>query len=357
MSKPQDIALPGSQHTEVAFSGLPSRPRIVAIVATHNRKEELRQTVTRLLDEGIDHLLVVDNASCDGTRAWLQGHEDGRLKLVLSDSNLGGAGGFELGLRVAKERFDADWYVLMDDDARPYRGTIARFRDMIANAKASQAGDEGAQAPAWIAYASAVRYPDGSICETNRPSRNPFWNLPSLFRTALGGGRAGFHVKDSDFEATSTKRIHAASFVGLFLSRDALALVGYPEGDLFIYGDDVLYTLGLSAAGGRIGFAPWLLFEHNCSTFGQRDQRAHRPLWKVYYNYRNGLLAYRFAAGPVFFWPVLLVCLPKWISKVRAYQGSERRVFLRLLSLAVGDGLRGRKDRPHEEICERAETG
>ncbi len=357
MNTIRDIFQPGGSFTAVTPGGAPPRPRVVAIVVTHNREAHLRRTVTRLLEECIDHLLVVDNASQDGTRAWLQSVDDPRLTLVLNDRNLGGAGGFECGLRAARARFDADWYVLMDDDARPYRGTIARFREMVTPRTAPRTGDELAVAPAWTAYAAGVHYPDGSICETNRPSRNPFWNLRSLMRTLMGGGRAGFHVKDTDFEATSTTRIHASSFVGLFLSRDALAIAGYPQGDLFIYGDDVLYTLGLSAAGGRIGFAPWLHFEHNCTTFGQKDQRAHRPLWKVYYNYRNGLMAYRFAAGPLLFWPVLLICLPKWLSKIRAYQGSERRVFLRLLGLAVGDGLLGRKDRPHDEIRERAETG
>ncbi|MDT8853521.1 glycosyltransferase [Paracoccaceae bacterium Fryx2] len=317
----------------------PGAPRLAAVVVTHNRRVQLKRTVRRLLDERLDHLLVVDNASNDGSTDWLEGVDDPRLCLIRLAQNCGGAGGFEQGLREVMARFDPDWCVVMDDDARPEPGIMARFSDQAA--ALTQAG--------WEALAAGVFYPDGAICEMNRPSRNPFWNLKSFLRTLMGGGRMGFHMADAAYDAQAVQRIDATSFVGLFLSRQAILRVGYPDGNLFIYGDDVLYTLGLSRAGGPIGFAPWLRFEHDCTTFRRGGGQVHRPLWKVYYNYRNGLLGYRAAAGPVMFWPVLLIVLPKWALKAPAY-GPEWRGYLQLLGLAVGDGLRNRRDRPHREI-------
>ena len=335
---------------------LPDSPRLAAVVVSHNRKFQLRRTVTRLLEQGVDHLVVVDNASTDGTRDWLARQRDPRLHLILNTRNQGGAGGFERGLRAAMALYDPDWVVVMDDDARPQPGAITRFRALAARQRAAQArGTVPAQG--WEALAGGVFYPDGEICETNRPSRNPFWCRRSFLRTLLGGGRTGFHVADADYAAQAPVPVDAASFVGLFLSRAAIERTGYPHGDLFIYGDDVLYTLGLSRAGGRIGFAPWLAFEHDCTTFRRGEGQIHRPLWKVYYNYRNGLFAYRSAAGPLFFWLVLLVSLPKWALKVRRYDRGERRTFLRLFGLAVGDGLRGRRDRPHRQIRALARQG
>jgi GT2 family glycosyltransferase len=127
----------------------------------------------------------------------------------------------------------------------------------------------------------------------NRPSRNPFWHLRPFLHTLLGGGRKGFHVSDDDFAATTVRQIDASSFVGFFVSRAAIARAGFPDGKLFIYGDDVLYTLKLTRAGGAIGFAPWIRFEHDCSTLRKGEGHIHRPLWKAYYNYRNGLLVRR----------------------------------------------------------------
>ena len=341
--------------------------RIAAVVVSHNRKAQLRRTLWRLLDEGVDHLVVVDNASTDGTRDWLARLKDPRLHVILSPRNQGGAGGFEQGLRTATALYDPDWFLVMDDDARPWPGTLPRFRALLEEAGAVGAGTGGAgtggdgtggngAATGWEALAGGVYYPDGQICETNRPSRNPFWCRRSFMRTLMAG-RAGFHVADDAYDAPAPVPVDAASFVGLFLSRAAIARAGYPQGDLFIYGDDVLYTLELSCRGGRIGFAPWLAFEHDCTTFRRGEGQIHRPLWKVYYNYRNGLFTYRRAAGPVLFWLVLLLAIPKWGLKVRGYEPGERRTYLRLLRVALGDGFRGRRDRPHRQVRALARIG
>jgi GT2 family glycosyltransferase len=321
---------------------------LVAIVVSHNRLEQLKATVARLLEEPVDRVVVVDNRSEDGTRDWLQAQSEPRVTSVLNDENLGGAGGFEVGLRHACERFDADWYVVMDDDARPSAGAIARFRDLVS-------GPPRDEARVFDAVAAGVFYPDGEICEMNRPSRNPFWHWRSFVSTLFGGGRAGFHVGDPEYGARALQPIDSASFVGLFLSRNALRLGGFPRGELFIYGDDVLYTLNLRRAGGRIGFAPWVAFEHDCSTLHRSERhrnqrRVHRPLWKIYYNYRNGLLAYRLAAGRLMFWPVLVVVIPKWLAMAHRYDGQERRIFLRLLGIAIHDALLGKMDRKRSAI-------
>ena len=319
------------------------RPGLVALVVTFNRLAQLQTTVSRLLAEDVDAVVVVNNASSDGTADYLASQENPRLHVVTLDRNRGGAGGFEQGLKAATDLYDADWFVLMDDDARPLSGTIAQFRSQAELMRK------------WDAVAAGVYYPDGEICEMNRPSRNPFWHPGRFLRTLFGGGRAGFHLRDDEFQARSVAQIDVTSFVGFFLSRAAIARVGLPNGKLFLYGDDVVYTLGLSRAGGAIGFAPWLRFEHDCSTLRRGEGHIHRPLWKAYYNYRNGLLGYRAAAGPLMFWPALCVVVVKWSLKSRGY-GRDRGVFLRLLGVAVSDALRGNLDRSHDEVVARSQT-
>ena len=313
------------------------RPVVVALVVTFNRLAQLQVTLARLLSEDLDAVVVVDNASTDGTAAYLAGQANSRLRVIRLDRNGGGAGGFEQGLAAVMARYDPDWCVLMDDDARPEPGAIAQFRTTEADPHQ------------WEALAAGVFYPGGAICEMNRPSRNPFWHARQFLRTLFGGGRSGFHVSDGDYQARTVQPIDASSFVGFFVSRAAIARVGYPDGKLFIYGDDVLYTLKLSRAGGAIGFAPWLRFEHDCTTLRPGEGHIHRPLWKAYYNYRNGLLAYRTAAGPVLFWPVLAIVAVKWRMKASAY-GPDRAIYLRLLGLAVRDALTGRLGRSHDDV-------
>lgn len=315
--------------------------RLVAVVVTYNRLPKLKVSLARLLEVPAAQLhavVVVDNASTDGTGAWLAGQGDPRLVCLTSAANIGGAGGFETGMKQAVARFDPDWILVMDDDARPRPGALAAFHAM------DHAGHD--------AVAAAVYYPDGAICEMNRPSRNPFWHGAEFRRTLMTvGGRGGFHVAPSDYDGPG-RSIDVASFVGLFVSRAAIARVGYPDGRLFVYGEDGLYTLGLARAGGRLWFAPQVAFEHDCSTFaGQRGR--FRPLWKVYYYHRNLLMLYRLAAGWLF-WPALLAVLPKWLWKVRDHRG-ERGAFLRLLGHAVADGLTGRTSLPHDRVLALAE--
>ena len=314
----------------------PGAGSLVAVVVTYNRLNHLKKTIARLLEtpaSQLSCLVVVDNASDDGTEAWLATQEDPRLDILRRDRNGGGAGGFETGMRRAVAQHDPDWLVLMDDDARPESGALSVF-----HARARE-GVEG--------WAAAVYHPDGRICDINRPSINPFWHRAVFWRTALGGGRGAFHLGPGDYDAAACQPVDGASFVGFFLSRAGVAQAGYPDGRLFLYGDDVLYTLQLSKAGGRIMFDPELRFEHDFSTI-KAEEKRFRPLWKTYYHHRNLLLVYRMAAGWLF-WPALVVVVPKWLSKLRHHQG-ERGLFLKLMLRAIGDGVRGKTDIDHQKV-------
>uniref|UniRef100_A4WZP1 Glycosyltransferase 2-like domain-containing protein n=1 Tax=Cereibacter sphaeroides (strain ATCC 17025 / ATH 2.4.3) TaxID=349102 RepID=A4WZP1_CERS5 len=295
--------------------------RICAVVVTYNRIDQMQKTVARLLEEPIDHLVVVDNGSSDGSRDWLRACTDPRLELLEMARNIGGAGGFETGLRHVVSVLDPDWIVLMDDDARPEPGCVAMFR--------------AADKTGWDAIAAAVFFPDGRICSMNRPVLNPFWHPRIFLRTLAGGGRAAFHLTDRDYDQAMPQRVDGGSFVGLFLARRAVEVAGYPDGRLFVYAEDGLYSLAISGNGGRVGFFPQLRFEHECSTFSASGQFT--PIWKVYFYHRNLLLLYRRAAG-IWFWPALLAVLPKWVLRGLRQKG-ERLRFLRLLGWAVRDGL------------------
>lgn len=173
-----------------------------------------------------------------------------------------------------------------------------------------------------------------------------------FIRTVLGalsgGGRDGYHIPYDSYEATTPLGIDLTSFAGLFVSRRMIAVTGLPDGGLFLYGDDVIYTLGLRRKGFAIQFEPDLRFEHDCSTFESDARRVFSPLWKVYYAYRNGLIMYHSAAG-LLFWPLLLLLVPKWLLATGRY-GEERSTYLRLLAMAVWHGLRGRTGMEHSQL-------
>lgn len=309
--------------------------KIAAVIVTHNRLEKLRLTMERVFAEPLDHILVFDNASSDGTKEWLEQQSDSRLIIQRSEQNIGGAGGFSEALRQVVERTDPDWALIMDDDGRPMPGAVTMFRNM-------EHGN-------WDAIGAAVLTPDGGICEMNRPYRNPFWHFREFTQTLLGQGRHGFHLSDTAYDThAETIGIDMASFVGLFLSRKAIVRSGFPDARLFIYGDDQLYTLQMRRNGLRIGFAPQIRFEHDTGSIQGSGGVVLRPVWKVYYMYRNALIAYRVAAG-IWFWPLVPLLLIKWRRQARDY-GPDSGRFRRILKLAIRDGLANRLERSHHEV-------
>lgn len=309
---------------------------LAAIVVTYNRLEPLKITVARLLSEAADHIIVVDNASSDDTLLWLSTQKDPRLHVMTLATNTGGAGGFEAGMAYARDTLNPDWVVLMDDDARPAPGALACFARETSDID-PDTGDYGC-------IAAAVFYPDGQICEMNRPSRNPFWHLGLFAKTLRTGARTGFHLSDEAFtpDADATE-IDVASFVGYFVSRGAIAKVGLPEGGLFIYGDDVLYSLRLRRAGLRIAMNPAVKFEHACGTMG--DGFVYRPIWKIYYHCRNGVAIARQAAGPLIFPAALIYYIAVWWRRGRFCTPSERPAYRKMMWAGLRDGLRGRRGR------------
>lgn len=309
---------------------------IVAVIVTMNRHDQIRTTLDRLLASPVNQIVVVDNGSTDGTRDWLRGLDTARVLVDLPERNLGGAGGFARGMALARERFDPDWMLLSDDDSRPWPRAIEKFRQMDLDG--------------WDAVAGAVYYPGGTICEMNRPSRNPFWSLPVFAKTLTSLGRDGFHVPNSAFKAGQMTEVDVGSFVGFFVSREGVRRAGLPDGRMFIYGDDVLYSLQLRKAGGRIGFSADVGFEHDCGTRSSHDGTRVQPIWKVYYLIRNKIVVYRTVAGPLF-WVMLPGLLARWRLRSRNY-GRHSDAYLRLMSAAIRDGLKRDFGRDHDAIIE-----
>lgn len=80
---------------------------IGVIIVTYNRLEELKIALDRSEKQSLlpDSILIVNNASNDGTKEWLTEWKDTQstfLKYVINlHHNLGGSGGFYFGQKIA----------------------------------------------------------------------------------------------------------------------------------------------------------------------------------------------------------------------------------------------------------------
>ncbi len=305
---------------------------VVAVIVTCNRLEKFKSAYNSILNQAIEHLIVVENCSTDGTRQWLADNKNSKTTVLNMEKNIGGAGGFHAGFKYAVEHIDAEWILCFDDDAYADSELIEKF------SRHAFPEDVGG-------VASAVFLPNGSIAEMNRPGRNPFQS-PGLLVKILFNGSKGFHLPDEVFQMPSYE-IDFASFVGLFVRMEAIRTgVGLPRKELFLYADDLFFALAIRQQGHKILFRPELKFIHDTYTLVEQ-KKVYTPVWKAYYTYRNALLVYKKVSGLLFPF-VLAVKMANWLICTRKYK--NKKVYLHLMLIAIKDSLSKDFSRPHEEI-------
>lgn len=191
--------------------------RIVDIVVTYNRKTLLAENIAALLNQTFrDHdIMIIDNGSTDGTNELVQSYNDKRIIYYNTGKNLGGAGGFSIGIKKAILS-DYDYAWIMDDDSIPNPDALAT----IVNKMEYIDWD-------FSFISSLVYWIDGKIFPMNCPSINVK------------------KVEDANYDLIRRAKllsINRGSFVGCFVNLKIAKKIALPISDFFIYGDDLEYT-------------------------------------------------------------------------------------------------------------------
>ena len=238
--------------------------RVAAVVVTWNRRALLMACVDCLMKQTAPNMdiLIVDNASTDGTGAALAPLvEAGALRYVNTGSNLGGAGGFQFGIRRAVEAgYDYVW--IMDDDAMPTPTALQILLDAAASI-----GHFG-----WLS--GKVLWTDGSVCRMNVQRDTRMGNLTDFTSKRVPAG--------------------AATFVSLLLPAAVVREVGLPIGEFFIWADDLEYTRRIA-----LRYPCYVINEsvtvHRCATNNGGNISTDQPerIERYRYAYRNEVYVYR----------------------------------------------------------------
>ena len=89
------------------------------VIVTYNRLELLKECIENCIRQTTQFakIIIINNCSTDGTEAYLQQYKsDARFVISNQAENLGGAGGFRVGLELAGKE-ELDWVLIIDDDA------------------------------------------------------------------------------------------------------------------------------------------------------------------------------------------------------------------------------------------------
>jgi len=281
-------------------------PRVRAVVVSWNGAHLLPSCLDSLLAQTMVadlEVVVVDNASEDGTAALLAERYPG-VGVVRSESNLGFAGGADLGVAG----FAGAFVALLNNDATFAVDAMERMISVM-----DQPGNERVGAvTAKILLAGAYRL-EGGLTEATAPTgsfrREDGWLVPAdpgsqdAIRVVNSTGnvvtRRGTGT-DRDWLSTEGEESRDADVFGFcggaaLLRGAALDEVGGLDRELFLYYEDTDLSWRLRAGGWTVRYCEQAVARH----LHAASSDSASPLFR-YYNTRNSLVVFaRHAPLPV----------------------------------------------------------
>lgn len=230
------------------------------VLVTYNRLACLKKALACYDRQTLSpsHVLVVNNASSDGTSEYLDNwicHADERYQrfVINLPENLGGSGGYCVGMMRAL-RFDCDFIFLADDDA--YAES-----DMLEELKR---GYESLEKKSVVAICSAVM------------NGEEYTHRSRILKSAVRFKSA--RVPKEEYGAHYFT-LDLLTFVGAAIKKSIAQEVGLPLSEYFICFDDHEYSLRLRRKG-EIYCIPNSVIHHDVG-----EERLQG--WKSYYDTRN----------------------------------------------------------------------
>lgn len=250
-------------------SAFAATPVELLVVVLNYRTADLTcqclQSVFREVASGLPaSIVLVDNHSLDGSEEKLHAFilrvaRDVSCDLVVSNANLGFAGGNNLGIRHGWQRFDdakmarPDFVLLLNSDTIVHRGCLARCIDVMKS-------DSGIGA-----LSCRLLNADGSLQVVCRKFPNPLrlilgatglpWKLPKLFSWA-----------DTEYHSWNMEKDSGApDWIGgafMMLRRETLEQVELLDEDFFFYGEDIELCYRVRRAGWAIRYEPSVTTTH-----------------------------------------------------------------------------------------------
>ena len=162
----------------------------------------------------VPDIIVVDNNSSDGTAEAIRAYDKrGGIHYFNTGANLGGAGGFQYGIRKAVE-LGYDYLWIMDDDCIPSNTALSALLRIAKKSKC------------FGFLSSKVLWKDGSICEMNVQRRTLTRDVTSFNKPVI--------------------QVVMSSFVSLFIPAFIVKELGLPIKEFFLWTDDWEYTRRIS---------------------------------------------------------------------------------------------------------------
>jgi len=324
----------------------------VLTVTYGNRWQFLSRVIQLMLTyKQVDNIIVVNNASAYNVSEKVAGFNDSRINVINSKENLGSAGGYKAGIQYVFENTKSNFLFLLDDDNLPRENVITdllRQWDIIAGANNKKA----------LFCLREDRVQHVKITRGEDPYR--YYLVPNNFLgfSILNIFKNQFNKLNDKFTKNTKPQqlatIPYAPYGGMFMHRELIADIGYPNDRFYLYADDSEYTYRITQNGGKIWIVPQCGIEDidKSQGIGYKPKFLHSALldqwnFRIYYHIRNRMYFYsRVAVKSKLMFNINKILYLTYL-KVVSLLSSKQKEYQKLLG-AVNDGLNGNMGKADE---------
>jgi GT2 family glycosyltransferase len=274
---------------------MPEDPRYAIIVVTHDHAGTLPACLDAVvaLDPPPAEIVVVDNASSDGSAELSEAHTGTGIRLIRETTNTGFAAAVNRGLRSTT----APWVLLLNPDCAPRPDFVAR---MLGSARATGREDAiGAVTGRLIRSSDASLAPSGVL------------DAAGMVMTASGRHFDRGAGEPDDGRYSKPAWVFGGTGAATLYRRSALDDVAYPDGQtlaesFFAYREDAELAWRLQWRGWRCLYAPDAIAVHGRRFRPEAGRQGHELVNRL--SVRNRFLLRIHCAD----WGWHLRCFPWW---------------------------------------------
>jgi len=325
----------------------------VVIVTYGNRYHFLHEVLRNIFVENISKTIIVDNNSHPDSKHLLLSLEQENpdsINVIWHKNNEGSAKGFRIGLEKAIAEKDCDFIWLLDDDNVPQSGALSKLVDF------------------WNRWEGLNK--EHNLCLVSYRKDRPLYKKMAQINSSsldlvIGSRNAvmGFNLfkplktlkyyrflKDNDNQIKlhgdiNHGKIPVAPYGGMFFHKSLLNVIGYPNDQFVLYGDDWDFSQRITERNGELIY----IFDsiiNDVDSPGNIGMKVDKlNLFRIYYSTRNSLHFQKKFSTYKWIFNINAIILSMILTLGNLFgiiTQKNTREKMRIKLVAIKDGLKGK---------------